>query len=125
MLAAAGAGLLCGAGFFLFFVVGGMGAGDVKLITAVGCLAGFGSISEVVLATVFFGGLFAVALAVVRGRLKSTVSNVGALLFHHGKFGLLEHPELNLLNSATLRLPYGVAIAAGCWAALFGQHWMS
>ncbi|MHB8302659.1 MAG: A24 family peptidase [Acidobacteriaceae bacterium] len=112
------AGLLCGAGFFLFFLVGGMGAGDVKLMAGVACIAGFGPLTELVLATVLLGGMFALAVALTHGRLRSTVANVGALISYHGRFGLVEHPELNLLNKATLRLPYGVAIAAGCWLTL-------
>lgn len=118
---AAGAGLLCGMGFFIFFLVGGMGAGDVKMMAAVGCIAGFGRLSELFLATVLIGGVFALALAVLRGQLKRTICNVGALIFHHGQFGFVPHPDLNLLNSETLRLPYGIAIAAGCWLTLAGQ----
>jgi Type IV leader peptidase family len=37
---AAAAGLICGCIFLLFYLAGGMGAGDVKLITASGCLIG-------------------------------------------------------------------------------------
>ena len=40
LLAAFAAVLLCGAIFLLFYLAGGMGAGDVKLIAAVGCIAG-------------------------------------------------------------------------------------
>lgn len=122
MAIAAAAGFLSGAAFFLFFIVGGMGGGDVKLMAAVGCIAGFGSLMELFLSIVLIGGLFALALAMLRGRLKSTLSNVGALLFHHGRSGLLQHPELNLLNTETLRLPYGIAIAAGCWITVAGQN---
>src|ERR1035438_539967 len=34
------AGLICGTAFLVFYIAGGMGAGDVKLMTAVGCIAG-------------------------------------------------------------------------------------
>ena len=37
---AAAGGLICGLIFFVFYLAGGMGAGDVKLITAAGCIAG-------------------------------------------------------------------------------------
>ncbi|HET9087937.1 MAG TPA: prepilin peptidase [Acidobacteriaceae bacterium] len=121
---AAAAGLLCGAGFFIFFLVGGMGAGDVKMMAAVGCMAGFGRLSEMFLATVLIGGVFAVALAMLRGQLKRTIWNVGALILHHGRYGLVQHPELNLLNADTLRLPYGMAIAAGCWLTLARQSFV-
>jgi prepilin peptidase CpaA len=36
-----------------------------------------------------------------------------ALVVHHGTVGLAPHPELNVGNAQTLRLPYALAIAAG------------
>jgi prepilin peptidase CpaA len=114
---AAAAGLTGGAVFFLFFIAGGMGAGDVKLMAAVSCIAGFGHFAEILIATALTGGLLALALAIARGRLKSTLSNVVTLVGHHGTMGLLPHPELNVERPGTLRLPYGIAIAAGCWIA--------
>jgi prepilin peptidase CpaA len=117
---AAAAGLIGGAIFFIFFVVGGMGAGDIKLMAAVSTLAGFGHLMEIFFATAVTGGVFAIALAISRGKLKSTFINVGAVIQHHAAFGALPHPELNVLNSKALRLPYAVAIAAGCWIVLLG-----
>ncbi|HEY0795218.1 MAG TPA: A24 family peptidase [Acidisarcina sp.] len=110
---AAAAGLIAGAVFLIFYLAGGMGAGDVKLIAAVAALAGMPRITSLLLLTALAGGILAVLLAVSRGRLKATLINVGALLVHHGTSGLRPHPDLNLLNSATLRLPYAVAIAGG------------
>src|ERR1700751_6038262 len=49
------AGLIGGGLFLLFFLMGGMGAGDVKLMTAVGCLAGLGYLGRVMIATVVIG----------------------------------------------------------------------
>lgn len=118
---AAVAGLVGGAVFFVFFVAGGMGAGDVKLMAAVSLIAGFGHLEEMFLAIVLAGGLFAAALAVMRGRLKATLTNVGTLIHHHAVAGAVPHPDLNLQNPNALRLPYGVPIAAGCWIALLMQ----
>ncbi len=118
---AAAAGLVGGAVFFVFFVVGGMGAGDVKLMSAVSAIAGFGHLEEMFLAIALVGGLMAVALAVARGRLKATLANVGSLIHHHALAGALPHPDLNLANPKTLRLPYGLPIAAGCWIVLLMQ----
>lgn len=118
---AATAGLIGGAIFLIFWIAGGMGAGDVKLITGVGCIAGTGHLAEILIATTLMGGLFAIVLATLRGRLKSTLANVGVLVMHHRKAGLQPHPELNVLNGKTLRLPYAVAIAAGCWITFFSQ----
>ncbi|MGH9617406.1 MAG: A24 family peptidase [Acidobacteriaceae bacterium] len=118
---AAAAGLVGGGVFFVFFVLGGMGAGDVKLMAAVSTLAGFGHLAEILLAVALAGGVFAITLAIARGRLKTTIVNVGSLIHHHAVAGALPHPDLNLSNPNTLRLPYGLAIAAGCWIVLLMQ----
>ena len=107
------AGLICGAIFLALYLAGGMGAGDVKLITAVGCLAGLSSIAYLLILTSLAGGVMGVVFAMMRGKLKQTLMNVGAIASHHKEEGLKPHPELNVLNANNLRLPYGVAIAAG------------
>ena len=120
-------GLIAGAIFFLFFMVGGMGGGDVKLMAAVGCIAGAAHIKDVLLATVFFGGLMGITLALYRGRLVQTARNVMSLVQHHASEGLTEHPELNLNEPAALRLPYAIPIAAGCLATFLlaaGKEWV-
>lgn len=114
----AAAGLLAGLLFLFFHLAGGMGAGDVKLMAAVGFLSGSNSIVEIVIATALAGGVLAIALALARGRLKQTLSNVLILLAHHRSAGLRPHPELNVASSSTLRIPYGIAIAAGCLITL-------
>ena len=121
LLTSALAGLICGVVFLVFYLAGGMGAGDVKLIAAVGSIAGLSNIGYVLVLTALSGGVMAVGLAAVRGRLKETLFNVGALATHHSQSGLTPHPELNVLNTNTLRLPYALAIAAGCTLTLYFQ----
>jgi prepilin peptidase CpaA len=108
------AGLLCGAVFLIFFLAGGMGAGDVKLMIAVGCLGGISHTAFLLVFTALSGGVLAVGLAFQRGRLKEMLVNVGTLAVHHQHEGLRPHPEINVANSQSLRLPYALAIAAGC-----------
>jgi len=111
------AGLVAGGLFLLFYLAGGMGAGDVKLITAVGCLVGMGSIKDVMLASVFLGSILGLALAAKHGKVRETVRNVIALIAHHAENGLTAHPELNVTRQETLRLPYALPIALGCMIA--------
>jgi prepilin peptidase CpaA len=108
------AGLIAGGIFFVFFFAGGMGAGDVKLMAAVGCFAGLTPLPSVVIATAIAGAGFALAVSIYNGRLRETLRNVGELLLHHGRRGLAPHPDLNLTNARTLRLPFALPIAAGC-----------
>ena len=110
---AAAAALIAGALFLIFYLAGGMGAGDLKLMMAVAAIAGLPRVADLLVLTAIAGGVLAILVALSRGRLKATLLNVGALLVHHGTAGLRPHPDLNLLNSATLRLPYAVAIATG------------
>ena len=115
------AGLICGLVFLVFYLAGGMGAGDVKLIAAVGCLCGLHNIATLLALTGIAGGVMAIGLAVSRGRLKETMVNVVALVSHHKSEGLTPHPEINVLNNTTLRLPYALAISAGCAMTLYLQ----
>ena len=121
MLTALAAGVICGAIFLVFFIAGGMGAGDVKLITAVGCIAGMSHIAYILVLTAITGGVMALVLALARGRLKQTLMNVGEIASHHRNQGLQPHPDLNVKNTRTLRLPYALAIAGGSVLTLFFQ----
>ncbi len=105
--------LIGGAIFLIFFLAGGMGAGDVKLMAAVCCLAGITHVAEILVATALMGGVFAIILALSRHRLKETLANIGVLAIHHGTSGLQPHSDINVNNAERLRLPYGIAIAAG------------
>lgn len=113
------AALICGAVFLIFYLAGGMGAGDVKLIAAVGAMAGLPSTVSLLAFTAIAGGILALALAAYRGRLRQTLGNVAALTVHHAQVGLAPHPELNVRNAGMLRLPYGLAIALGCCATFY------
>ena len=71
--------------------------------------------------TAIAGGVMAVGLALVRGKLQETLMNVGELFSHHRHNGLQPHPDLNITNARTLRLPYALAIAGGCILTLYFQ----
>ena len=121
LLASLAAGLLCGLVFLIFYLAGGMGAGDVKLITAAGCLIGLSNSPYLLLLTSLTGGAMGLGLAIFRGRLTSILWNVKTLATHHAHQGLTPHPVLNVRNGGNLRLPYGVAVAAGCCITLYIQ----
>jgi prepilin peptidase CpaA len=115
--------LLAGGIVFLFYAVRAMGAGDVKLLAAIGSLVGPSHAVVVLLATAIFGGVLAIGYALYRRQLVSTVKNVGSVLRFHAWAGLQAHPELNLDNPSALRMPYGLAIAAGTLYALLAMWW--
>jgi prepilin peptidase CpaA len=105
----------------VFYIAGGMGAGDVKLMMAVGCLAGLSHVPYLLVLTALSGGAMAVVVALYRGRLQQTLMNVGEIAAHHGQAGLQPHPDLNLGNVQTIRLPYALAIAGGSLLTLYFQ----
>src|SRR5437660_1574152 len=68
LLAAAG-GLVFGGVFLAFYMVRAMGAGDVKLAAALGCVVGLAASLQVMLATAIFGGILALGQTILSGRL--------------------------------------------------------
>ena len=111
--AAAAGGLICGLIFLVFYLAGGMGAGDVKLITAAGCLAALSGIGNLLLLTALAGGVMAIGVALYRRQLVETCHNICALAVHHQKYGSNPAWQFNVGNERMLRLPYALAIAAG------------
>jgi len=111
-------GALAGGIFFLLYLVRGMGAGDVKLITAVGCFSGFPNVVQILVACALVGGIMALGLALYRGSTLRMLRNVWELLRFHAGHGAQVHPTLNIDNPQAIRLPYAIAIAAGSGYAL-------
>jgi prepilin peptidase CpaA len=105
------AGLIAGAIFMVFHLAGGMGAGDVKLMAGLGCIAGTADVCNLLIATAVLGAVCALALAISRGMLRRTLGNMLVLVAHHRVNGMAAHPELNVANESTLRLPYAVPMA--------------
>lgn len=118
LVTAATGGLICGLIFLVFYLAGGMGAGDVKLITAAGCISGLSLIGYLLLSTALAGGVMAIVLALYRRQLVETWHNMRSLAAHHKTMGLTPHAQFNIGNERTLRLPYALAIALGCGLSL-------
>ena len=123
LLGGLGGWLLGGGVMFLFYMVRAMGAGDVKIMAAIGACVGPGEVTTVLLATAIFGGLLAIAYAIYRRRVVSTLKNVGSVLKFHAWAGVQTHPEVNLDNPQALRMPYGLAIALGTLWAFVAIWW--
>ena len=110
-------GLTAGILFAVLYALGGMGAGDVKLAAAIGFLMGLPPMGLFLIVTVLSGGLFALVVAIRSGRLRETFRNMAQLTAHHAVEGVRPHDVLSLANTATLRIPYALPIAAGCITA--------
>ncbi|MBI5087237.1 MAG: prepilin peptidase [Acidobacteria bacterium] len=106
--------------YFVLYLLHAMGAGDVKLMGAVGAIAGFRAWILVLLATLIIGAVAALIMAVSKGRLRSTLWNVGYLIRELASFRApwLAHEQLDVKHESTLRLPHGLSIAAGAMVSL-------
>jgi len=107
------AGALLGMAFFLpFYIKGGTGAGDVKLMGAVGGFLGPAGVFYAFLFSSIAGGIYTVLLLMHHGLFKETFMRywymLGTFLFHHK---MLYIPPRDEAGMPVLR--FGVAIAVG------------
>ena len=113
-------GMLVGFALFLpFYLVRGMAAGDVKLMTAVGAFVGPQMALQIALATFLIGGIWALAMILFKGKLRIAWTNLRAIT------APLFMRALGMQASATAmphesvgHMPYGVAIALGTVASV-------
>ncbi len=90
----------------------GLGAGDWKLMGALGAFLGPSRLVVVLLGTVFIAGIMAVAQMVRSRRVIETLSNLWVLLLAIATFGIRGQREnLTLDNPGLMALPFGVAAA--------------
>jgi prepilin peptidase CpaA len=104
-------GMALGLGIFLpFYMVRGMAAGDVKLMAVVGAFTGPEEALRIAVLTWCAGGVMAMVLVLLRGRLRLVLRNLRGMLV-----GLL--PGMPVVvpepHQSVGAMPYGVAIAAG------------
>lgn len=105
--------------FFPLFALGGMGAGDVKLLAALGAWLGPYQALWIALYGSIAGGILAVVVALAQGYLRSAVTNLGALLFYWRVAGIRPHPELVLDRAGSPRMAFAVPITAGVVLAIW------
>ncbi|HTM35097.1 MAG TPA: prepilin peptidase [Vicinamibacterales bacterium] len=119
-LQAAGLGLLVGLlVFFPFFALGAMGAGDVKLMAALGAWLGWYGAINVALFGAVAGGVLAIIVSLWHGYLGTALANLKRLFFHFWLTGMQPLPELTLDHGKGLRLPYALPIMAGLLVTLW------
>lgn len=115
-------GLGLGFGVLLvFYLMGGMGAGDVKLMGGMGALLGVELTEAALIYTALVGGVMAVATVTANRAWKDTLYRLLLLVTLRGK--IPDGPEgLKGLGPGRLTIPYGVAIGIGSLlAALLGR----
>lgn len=114
------AGWALGIAIFLApFALGGLGAGDVKLLGALGAWLGPGDVIWLALYAGVAGGVLAVFVSLATGYLSQALANVRLLVTHWTVHGVRSLPELTLQHGRGPRLAYAVPILAGTMVRLW------
>ena len=100
-------GLALGFGIWIvFFVIGAIGAGDVKLFAAAGAWLGPGGTWRAALVGAAFGGVLAIAMLLRERRARQGLESVMTSISTRSLAVLANRPN-------SRQLPYGVALACG------------
>jgi prepilin peptidase CpaA len=116
-LLGAGLGLLL---LLPFVLMRSLGAGDWKLVGALGAFLGPSRLITVLFAAVLVAGVMAVVLVIWKRRMGQTLRNIARMLA--ALFTLhLPGPEVSLDNPEALKIPFGVAAAIAVVLHTTGQ----
>lgn len=101
--------------YLVLYVLHAMGAGDVKLMAAVGAAVGWADWFGILVLTSVAGAVAGLLLVAFKGRFRRTLGNVGIILtsLGRGRAPYKETPELDVSSDQGMRLPHGALIALG------------
>jgi prepilin peptidase CpaA len=105
--------------FFPMFALRGMGAGDVKLLAAVGAWLGPALVFWVALITSIAGGILGLLVALIHGYAGTALRNILALIGYWRAVGVRPLNELTLDHARGPRLAYAVPVAIGTMVTLW------
>jgi prepilin peptidase CpaA len=100
-----------------------LGAGDWKLMGAVGAFLGWRLFLFVLVGSIFASGIMAIIQTYRVGRVRETLRNMVTLVKGFFVFGLKKNPQISLDNPRLLKLPFGVAVAAATTVCFCLAHW--
>jgi prepilin peptidase CpaA len=113
-------GWLAGLALFLpFFLLGGMGGGDVKLLAALGAWLGPGDAVWLAIYASIAGGVLAVVVAVARGYLSTALRNLRGLLSYWSVVGPRPMAALTLEHGNAPRLAFAVPMLVGTMVTIW------
>ena len=126
VLASLGTVALCGGVFLVLFLLGGMGAGDVKMMSAVAAIASWPMSVYALMYTALAGGLLAFGVLIFRGRLGNTLGRMFSLKTYRDAKAAADAedaapadaPQPAEADPDRVYVPYGPAIAAGTILAM-------
>jgi prepilin peptidase CpaA len=117
--------------FFPFYILGGVGGGDVKLMAAVGAWLGLPLIFVVFLASSLLAGLYALILVVAYGRVRETWLNLQIGWLHVKALGRhlvtdeRVETEVKQPDRGRRIIPFAAMVALGLFFLLLGIRLLS
>lgn len=120
--------------FFIPFVMGGMGAGDVKLLGAIGALMGWKFSLMTALYSTLIGGIMVFIYLLYTGNLRDNLKKivftlirvlflfVNQIIYNEKMYQAQEHLQKNGQSYKKIYIPYGVAIAGGTILVLIASR---
>lgn len=123
--------LVAGLPFFVFWLLRGYGAGDAKMMMALGAWVGAAGGTVTVLCVALTGGVVALAYALARWQLFAVASNMlitvgGAVFLMRGGGRFADRQDAMPKYAGKEGIPYGLAIALGTALAaglVWGKTW--
>ncbi len=101
---------------FVFWLIGWLGAGDVKLIGVFGILVGLPQALTLLINIGLFGAMLAVLFVLARGGAGASWKRLNMMLASRS-FQLQEDEGS---DNRVVRLPYAIAVVSGAFATLMG-----
>lgn len=106
------------------YLLRAMGAGDIKLMAMIGTFVGPTSMLMITLYILLAGGLLALGVVLLGGKVARLLENLKIMLImHFAGSPMTSISSVGTLTESTGKLPYGVAIAAGTLVYLSMTHW--
>lgn len=99
----------------VMYVLHMTGAGDVKLLAGIGAMVGISDFIGIFMLTALIGGVLAVVLMLVKGRVRQTLWNIGYMISELMSWRAphLTREQLDVGSSKALRLPGALRIGLG------------
>ena len=118
-------GMAVGLGVLILpWAVRGMGAGDVKLMAAIGAWFGPALTLMGFVLGALIGGVVAIIMIVASGKVMHAYVNTGTILSKLGSYrtAFSDYGSAHSFGDTTTLLPYGVPLTVGSLAVLFNQY---